>query len=533
MSNQEDINYQKKDNRPPGNNSVLTDTVEWQIQSGDRLYYRGELDEALIHYRQAIALNGDSAQAHQKMAMALQKQGNLPEAMRHYRKAIVLNQAQDSLTLKEKSLLGDFPSDNSDNREKDPKMNTQIAQSSSLNSSQPVMDNNISPKNQENQAELAILPAETVIPNPKKEAAEIYLQQAIAYYEASRWQEVVEACQNAVNAVPDLAEAYKLWGNALQKLGQPLEAMGYYAKALEIQPDMAEVYANLGSLYAQQQKWDKAEQYYRKAIVLKPDFSGAYRNLAKVLKQSGELEKAKECESQLLSLSSETVTVEEYLRLGDRLIQENKPEQAINYYLQAIKVSPNLRIAYQKIAETWEQLGKWEEATSYYRQMLKLEANTSIKPIELQQKNNTVPALLPQANPTPNLTRSPQLPNLSKEVNSKAEPDSSLKVDRISGDKLDLTIANYEQKAQQTPNSAPLQANLGSLYAQKQDWQKAAECYQKAIQLNPNVSGVYRNLAKVWEKWGKAEEAAKCWYRALNLEPQSANAEKYYQLGDI
>lgn len=527
MSNQEDINYQQQSSHITGNPVLAERTVGCQIQSGDRLYYQGELEQALVHYRQAIELDSNSAQAHQKIAMALQKQGNLPEAMMHYRKAIVLNQAQESFTPKEKKLSVELHSD-----ARDTSKHTQIAQSSSMNLALPVMDKNFS---HENSNQSAIVPAETVIPDLKIEAAEIYLQQAIAYYEAKKWSEAIDACQNAVKASPDLAEAYKLWGNILQKLGQPLEAMGYYAKALEIKPDMAEVYANLGSLYAQQKKWDKAEQYYRKAILLKPDFSGAYRNLAKMLKQSGELEKAQECENQLFSLGSQTITVEECVRLGDRLVQEDRPEQAIHYYLQAIKLSPDLRIAYQKIAETWEQLGKWREAANYYRQMLKLEPNPSMQKLELQA-SKTVPALPPQSNTKLELSqarKSLQLPNISQEVTSIPERNSSVQNNSAPKDKLDLTIANYEQKAQQEPNSAPIQANLGSLYAQKQNWQKAATYYQKAIQLNPNVAGVYRNLAKVLEKLGQPEEAAKCWYQALDLEPQTANAEKYYQLGDI
>ena len=255
--------------------------------------------------------------------------------------------------------------------------------------------------------------------------------------------------------------------------------------------------------------------------------------MAKVWKQLGEPEKAAECQNQALSLESQGVNPEAYLISGDLLIGANKPERAIEYYLQAIKLAPDLRIGYQKIAETWEKLGQWQEAATYYRQMLKLEPKPSSQTPQLTSNGQT-PALPSQQPLRPKLPvsrKTQPLLQASPDIPSKQNTVIENKTDKIS--KLDLEIAKYEQQAQQVTDSAPLQANLGSLYAQKQEWPKALSCYQKAIKLNPNIAGVYRNLAKVWGKLGKEAEAAKCWYQALSLEPQSANAEQHYHLGNV
>ncbi len=306
-----------------------------------------------------------------------------------------------------------------------------------------------------------------------------------------------------------------------------------YAKAVEIEPDLAEVYANLGSLYARQQKWSQAREYYQKAIIIKPNFPGAYRNLAKVWKQLGEPEKAAFCHNQSLSLESQGINPEAYLISGDLLIGANEPERAIEYYLQAIKLAPDLRIGYQKIAETWEKLGQWQSAATYYRQVLTLEPAPSSQTPQLTGNGQT-PALASQQPLRPKLPvsrKTQPLPQVSPDVPSQENTVIQNKTAKIS--KLDLTIATYEQQAQQVTDSALLQANLGSLYAQKQEWQKALSCYQKAIELNPNMAGVYRNQAKVLGKLEREAEAAKCWYQALSLEPQSANAEQHYHLGNV
>ena len=519
LPTQEDVIPQKKDSRIP-EHSVADQAVEFSIQEGDKLYNRGQLERALIYYRQAVEQDQNSAQAHQKLAMALQKRGDLPQAMIHYRKAIVLNNAYENFIEEKKSV--ELPRTN---LEHGIKKYPQISESSS---SLAIDKPHLQPPG-EIATQSAVLPTEIKVPNLKREAAEVYLQQALSYGDEQKWLEVIDACQHAVQIVPDLAEAYKIWGNALQRMGKTSEAMGFYAKALEIQPDLAEVYANLGSLYAQQKKWQKAQEYYQKAIIIKPNFPGAYRNLAKVWKQLGEPEKAAECHQQSLNLEPKEVDAETYLLSGDHLIRENKPEQALEYYLQAVELSPNLRIGYQKIAETWEKLGKWQEAATYYRQMLKLEPDDSSQKSQLKG-NNATPTL--PSSPSPN----PQLPVIRKRQSQQllpAKQNTVIQNNTDSTNKLDLAIAKYEQQSQQSPDSAPLKANLGSLYAQKQEWHKALVCYQKAIQLNPNMAGVYRNLAKVLEKLGREADAAKCWYQALNLEPQSANAEQHYQLGDV
>lgn len=527
LSNQENVIDRRKDNGL-SENPERAKTAEFLIQEGDKLYDRGQLEQSLSYCQQTLEQDRNSAQAHKKLAMALQKRGDLSQAMIHYRKAIVLNNAHDNLAEEEKSVEL-----REKNFEQDLQKYAQITEFSSLALSSPSSNKHYSPTNQESIAPSTLTPPQEVTPNLKREAAEVYLQQAIAYSDQQKWSEVIEACRQAVQIIPDIAEAYKLWGNALQRMGKTQESMGFYAKALEIEPEFAEVYANLGSLYAQQKNWQKAGEYYQKAIVIKPDFSGAYRNLARVWKQLDEPEKAAECQNQVLSLDSQEVNVEEYVRLGDRLIGENKLEQGLKYYLKVVELSPDLRIGHQKVAETWEKLGNWQEAATYYRQMLKLEPDLSSEKPQLAGNDTTfaLPSKQPLIPELPLISKPKQLLQANRDVLSKQ--NTRIQNDTDKSDKLDLAIAKYEQQDQQLKDSAPLQANLGSLYAQKQEWQKALSCYQKAIKLNPKVAGVYRNLAKVWGKLGKEDEAAKCWYQALNLEPQRADAEKYCQLGDI
>ncbi|MFM7423406.1 MAG: glycosyltransferase [Elainella sp.] len=65
----------------------------------------------------------------------------------------------------------------------------------------------------------------------------------------------------------------------------------------------------------------------------------------------------------------------------------------------------------------------------------------------------------------------------------------------------------YHNGLKLQPDWAELQANLGTLYAQQQQWLKALLCYQKALQLKPDLSQVQRNLEQVWTSINQIDKA--------------------------
>jgi predicted O-linked N-acetylglucosamine transferase (SPINDLY family) len=60
---------------------------------GNALRAQGRLDEAMGHYRQALALRPDFAEAHNNVGVTLQDQGKLDEAITHLRQAVALQPA--------------------------------------------------------------------------------------------------------------------------------------------------------------------------------------------------------------------------------------------------------------------------------------------------------------------------------------------------------------------------------------------------------------------------------------------------------
>ncbi|HHP7229819.1 MAG TPA: tetratricopeptide repeat protein, partial [Xenococcaceae cyanobacterium] len=391
-------------------------------------------------------------------------------------------------------------------------------------------------------------------------AAQIYLEQGLAYWTAEKWQETIAACQKAITLNPSLVEAHKTLGNALQKIGCIPEAIGHYARAIEIKPDFAEVYANLGSLYATQKNWQQALNYYEKALELKSDFPGVYRHLAKVWENLGVPENAQKmlAQARYWETLAKDLSPQQHFKVAEQYYEQNKLTEAVKHYELAVKFAPNWLEAHQKRAEIAEKMGLWQQATQSYRSILQLQsASTSSQPqlpgvnaapasqlrlnpavVENPQSfSHKVPGVhqvqskLQQQNYLGRESLNPSLAQHNQPSKSAAIVAQSPNPQKSPPTSEQLTILKYLKQAQENPESAEIQSNLGSLYARQKQWERAIAYYQKAIQLNPNFAGAYRNLARALTKAGKTEAATEYWLQAIELEAQGVKAEEYLQLG--
>jgi tetratricopeptide (TPR) repeat protein len=308
------------------------------------------------------------------------------------------------------------------------------------------------------------------------------VKQAELFYEQKKWQETILLCQQIIQINSNLAEIYKLWGNSLQQIGQNEEALKLYNQALEINPEFAEVYANIGSIYARQKNWQEALNYYQKAVNLNPKLAPVYRNIAKIFKENGQNEQSIQATYQASLIEPEKTTPEEYYQIANYLLKQNQTDKAISCLRRAIEYNPDFLEAYQQLAEIAQKQGNLDQAGNYYRKIVELQAKLTTKKVEKSEKT------------------------------LQSETD----------------LATLKQT-----NSAEGLANLGSMYAQKRQWEEAISAYQKALAINPKLTTVYQNLALVYEQMEQPETAAKYWHQVYKLEPQIVKPENFYNLGSI
>jgi tetratricopeptide (TPR) repeat protein len=217
-----------------------------QYNLGIVLGEQGETDQAINHYRHAIALRPDYAEAHYNLGRLLAEQGHLDDAIAHYEKAAEINpadpEAQNNLgvTLFGIGRVGDA-----------------ITHYRKALEIQP------------DYAEASCNLANALIAMGDFDGA-------IARYSA------------CLAAMPDQPEAEYNLASALLRKGRTDEAIVHYQKVLRLHPESADAHANLGSALLAKGRVSDAMAEYTKALEISPENLAALSNLAWLLATSGD-----------------------------------------------------------------------------------------------------------------------------------------------------------------------------------------------------------------------------------------------------
>ena len=418
----------------------------------------------------------------------------------------------------------------------------------SLNSQpQPSPPNNSinNPSNGDAQLSAQIQPVDKLDrQGPKKAIAQIYTEQALIYLKEDNWHKAIIACKNALEVIPDHADAYKVLGDILYRQGKQADALGIYAKALVIKPDYATVYANVGTLYADREQWHQALDYYQQAVILDPNLAGTHRNLAQVWEELGDTEKALECFCRAIDLEPTILTPEEYFEFGNELYQQGKIKEASILFTHGVTLNPQARTELAQLVEMLEELEEWQKAVFYYHQLISLpetggdrhKTNSERKPIRKLLSNSKQKIRLEGQKIVAKNTQT-EIPRLSQDLALKLLPkveiakENDITSPPLAREQVDeASLVTNLASNQLQPDSAVSWNNLGSVYAQKQEWKKAIGCYQKSLQLDAKFVKSYRNLARVYSNIEEQLKAALCWYEAFTLEPDLVKPEEYFDL---
>jgi tetratricopeptide (TPR) repeat protein len=207
---------------------------------------RGEADQAIDHYKRAVALRPDYAEAHYNLGRLLVEQGQLDEAIAHYERAVAINpadaEAQNNLGV---TLFGIGRADDA------------IAHYQKALEIRP------------DYAEASCNLASALI-------AKGDLDGAIAWYTA------------CLAVIPDQEEAQYNLASALLRRGRTDEATAQYQKVLQMHPQSADAHANMGSVWLAKGRVRDAMAEYTKALQNSPENLAALSNLAWLLATSAD-----------------------------------------------------------------------------------------------------------------------------------------------------------------------------------------------------------------------------------------------------
>jgi tetratricopeptide (TPR) repeat protein/glycosyltransferase involved in cell wall biosynthesis len=233
--------------------------------------------------------------------------------------------------------------------------------------------------------------------------------------------------------------------------------------------DQAVIHNDLGVLYYECGEMNPARQHYEKAVSIEPGSEIYQKNLADFY----------------------------WSVIGDHQL-------AMSAFVQVLKLNPQDIDALLNCGQICMTLNKMTDARAFFDSVLNLEP-----------WNENAQKMIEQLRDLPAQTK------VCANENIQNNPPSQ----SVANEAHDSEIHNLRCKIAESPDNAMLHNDLGVLYYEAGEKEKALASYQQAVQLDPNESNFQKNLADYYLiEMGMAEPAMKLYLEVLSRNPKDVEA---------
>jgi protein O-GlcNAc transferase len=297
-------------------------------EQGDRQVKAGQWEAAAQSYRQALEIDAQDAETHNKLGDIYYERQALPEAETCYRQALKIkpddNEAQINLGL--------------------------------------TLDE------QGRHAEAEACYRQVVTQKPEHALAHFNL--GIALTSQGRLVEAEQSYRRALEIKPNFSHAHFKLGAMLQKQERLAEAEASYRSVLEINPRNADALCNLGVILEIQDRLLEAEACYRLTLEIKPDFAAVLRNLGVVFNKRDKFVEAETCF--LRVLNGMPNDVEALFGVAIALHKQGKLVDAEDRYRRVLQIKPDYLDAQICLGANLQMQERLVEAEVVFRRVLEV-----------------------------------------------------------------------------------------------------------------------------------------------------------------
>ncbi len=256
---------------------------------------------------------------------------------------------------------------------------------------------------------------------------------------------------------------------------------------------------NLGNLHKDRNQWQDAIVQYRKAIAIDSKYQSAYLNLAQVLNEVEQTLEATlyfECAKKL---DEQKAYWQLCLDQANNYFANYDYQEAVGYYLQALRMQPTNSAIYFKLSQCFYNLQQIDQALNYFKQA-----------IDLNDQRLNEQRLMPSFS------------------------EYAYKIAQVCEQKKDFAMAIKFYLESLDSEECRWQAyfNLGNIFARLRQWNTSLKYYQQAMQIKPANYWLLNNAGNVCLELGYFFSAREYYLEAIKLN-KIGSAWTHYYLGEV
>jgi tetratricopeptide (TPR) repeat protein len=220
------------------------------------------------------------------------------------------------------------------------------------------------------------------------EALKIDPQNAEALYyvgvvacQEGQFKQGAELAKKAIDAGLNTAKVHNLLGQALGRLGEPLDAIKSFDRAIAIDPDFADAHGNRANILFDADMHEEAMKSFNKALALKPDSPTELTNRGVLLQELGRHAEALADYEKALALTPDAPSI--LLNKGNALSMLGRFAEAEAVYDTVLKRSPNDSLAYEHKGLAVKHQGRFDEAQTLLEKAVELDPKNGLHALAL------------------------------------------------------------------------------------------------------------------------------------------------------
>jgi tetratricopeptide (TPR) repeat protein len=315
----------------------------------------------------------------------------------------------------------------------------------------------------------------------RPEAVQGYVFRAVAASNLGRKDQAEQDVNKAVEVAPKNPIGYIQMGNLRLGDKKYLEAEKSFQKALELDSHSVDAMNGLMRNYLAQKEPDKAIDAVKAQIAKAPDSSAFYDLMGTALFESKKDSKSAETAFRK-SIELDKSNADAYLKLGQVLLAEGVPDQAIAACQQGLRDNPRDLALYIFLGELNEQRQNWNEAKAAYQKVLEIQPDNALA------SNNLAYIMLQQ------------------------------------GGNVDVALAMAQTARRAMPDSPSAADTLGWAYYQKGAYATSIDLFKEALKKKPNDPTFHYHLGMAYQKMDQPVAAREQLKQVLKISPNFTDA---------